>query len=127
MRPAVSPDGKSIAHYWMTSEHWTLAITALTGGLPVRTFPLSSTHLDRVVRWSADGRTLAFIDGHGGMSNIWLQPLDGGNPRRLTNFPEGTITTFDWSRDGSKLAWVRTTEVRDVVSIDLGPREDNQR
>ena len=127
MRPAVSPDGGSIAHYWMTSEHWTLAVTAVTGGLPVRTFPLSSTHLDRVVRWSADSRALAFIDGHGGVSNIWLQRLDTGSPRNLTNFPEGTITTFDWSRDGSKLAWVRTTEVHDVVWIDLDLREDRQR
>ena len=127
MRPAVSPDGGSIAHYWMTSEHWTLAVTAVTGGLPVRTFPLSSTHLDRVVRWSADSRALAFIDGHGGVSNIWLQPLDTGSPRNLTNFPEGTISTFDWSRDGSKLAWVRTTEVHDVVRIDLDLREDRQR
>jgi Tol biopolymer transport system component len=80
-----------------------------------------------VVRWSADGRGLAFIDGQGGVSNIWLQPLDSGSPRSLTNFPEGTITTFDWSRDGSKLAWVRTTEVHDVVWIDLDLREDHQR
>ena len=76
MRPAVSPDGQLIAHYWMTSEEWTLAITAVTGGLPLRHFPLSPTHLDRVVRWSSDGRALAFIDGVGGASNIWMQSLD---------------------------------------------------
>ena len=120
MRPAVSPDGKWIAHYWMTSEQWTLAVTAVTGGPPVRQFPLSPTHLDRVVRWSPDSGALAFIDGVGGVSNIWTQPLDGGSPQRLTGFHEGTMNTFDWSRDGSKLAWVRTTEVHDVVSIDLG-------
>jgi Tol biopolymer transport system component/DNA-binding winged helix-turn-helix (wHTH) protein len=119
MRPAVSPDGKLIAHYWMTPEQWTLAVTAVSGGLPVRQFPLSPTHLDRVVRWSPDSRALAFIDGVGGVSNIWIQPLEGGSPQRLTNFTEGTMNTFDWSRDGSKLAWVRTTEVHDVVSIDL--------
>jgi Tol biopolymer transport system component len=79
------------------------------------------------VRWTSDGRALAFIDGAGGASNIWMQPLDGGSPQRVTSFPEGTINTFDWSRDGSKLAWVRTTEVHDVVSIDLDAREDGKR
>ena len=126
MRPAVSPDGKAIAHYWMTSEHWTLAVTAPEGGLPVRTFALSPTHLDRVVRWSPDGRALAFIDGAGGVSNIWIQPLDGGAARRLTNFAEGTISTFDWSRNGSMLAWTRTTEMHDVVSIDIAALDDKR-
>jgi Tol biopolymer transport system component len=126
IRPSVSPDGTSIAHYWMTPEQWMLAVTAATGGLPVRTFPLSPTHLERVARWSPDGQALAFIDGVGGVSNIWLQPLNGGDPRKLTNFPEG-VTTFDWSRDGSKLAWTRTTEVRDVVTVDLEARDGRDR
>jgi Tol biopolymer transport system component len=119
IRPAISPDGAHIAHYWMTSQNWMLAVSSVADRQRVGTFPLSPTHLDRVVRWSPDGRALAYIDGAGGVSNIWLQPLDGGAPHKLTNFPEGTITTFDWSRDRSKLAWVRTTEVHDVVSIDL--------
>ncbi len=117
MRPAVSPDGSSIAHYWMTRESWLLAVTPTAGGLPAWSLPISTTHAARVVRWSPDGRALAYIDGAGGASNIWLQPLDGGPARQLTQFAEGRISTFDWSPDGSKLAWTRLNEVRDVVAL----------
>jgi Tol biopolymer transport system component len=127
MRPSFSPDGKTIAHYWMTSAQWSLALTAMSGGLPLKTFPLSPTHLERVVRWFPNGRGLTFIDGVGGVSNIWLQPLDGGPPRSLTSFSEGTISTFDWSSDGSTLAWVRTTEMHDIVRLDLSSREQTRR
>jgi Tol biopolymer transport system component len=119
MRPALSPDGGSIAHYLMTSDAWMLAITPTAGGPPARTLPISETHAARVVRWSPDGHALAFIDGAGGASNIWLQPLDGGPAKKLTSFSEGRITTFDWSPDGSSLAWTRVNEVRDVVALDL--------
>jgi Tol biopolymer transport system component/DNA-binding winged helix-turn-helix (wHTH) protein len=119
MRPAISPDGLSIAHYLMTAEAWMLAITPIAGGPPVRTLPISGTHAARVVRWSPDGRALAYIDGAGGASNIWVQPLDGSPARTLTSFTEGRITTFDWSRDGSRLAWTRVDEVRDVVTVNV--------
>jgi hypothetical protein len=46
-----------------------------------------------------------------------MQPLDGGSARKLTSFTDGRITTFDWSPDGSRLAWIRINEVRDVVTI----------
>jgi Tol biopolymer transport system component/DNA-binding winged helix-turn-helix (wHTH) protein len=118
MRPAISPDNKAIAHYLMTAEAWMLAITPTAGGSPERTIPISQTHAARVVRWSRDGHALAYIDGVGGASNIWVQPLDG-SAYKLTDFTEGRITTFDWSPNGSRLAWIRVNEVRDVVLIDL--------
>lgn len=96
-----------------------LAVTRTAGGSPARTLPIPPAHATRVVRWLSDGRALAFIDGTGGASNIWLQPLDGRPARKLTNFAEGRITTFDWSRDGSALAWTRMNEVRDVVAVDV--------
>jgi Tol biopolymer transport system component len=122
MRPALSPDGASIAHYWMTLEAWLLAVTPTAGGLPAWALPISETHAARVVRWSPDGQALAYIDGAGGASNIWLQPLDGGQPRKLTHFAEGRISTFDWSPDGSKLVWMRLNEVRDVVALSVDAR-----
>jgi Tol biopolymer transport system component len=88
--------------------------------------PISPTHAARVVRWSVDGRALAFIDGAGGASNIWMQPLDGASARKLTSFTEGRITTFDWSPDGSRLAWTRINEVRDVVTIAVNIADGNK-
>ena len=80
---------------------------------------VAPTHSDRFVHWAPDGRSLTFIDGVGGASNIWLQSLDQSSPRQLTHFTSGTMATFDWSSDGSKLAWLQVQEVRDIVSVAL--------
>jgi Tol biopolymer transport system component len=103
----------------MTPERWVMAVTPADGGVPSAILPVGSTHSERIVHWAPDGRSLTFIDGVGGASNIWLAPLDHAPPRQLTHFTSGTIMTFDWSTDGSKLAWMRVQEVRDVVSVVL--------
>jgi Tol biopolymer transport system component len=120
--PVVSPDARSIAHYWMNPEQWALATTLIGSSLPGRSLPISRAHGNRVVQWSPDGKALAFIDGLGGGANIWLQPLDGLPARRLTEFVDGTMATFDWSRDGSQLAWMRVRHTGDVVALDLDER-----
>ena len=121
LRPAVSPDGRAIAHYWMTPEQWKLAITPIDSDLPARTFPISRTHSERALRWAPDGSGLAFVDAVGGVPNVWLQPLDGSPLRALTNLAEGSMPTFDWSPDGTRLVWTRVTEVRDVVTVPIEP------
>jgi Tol biopolymer transport system component/DNA-binding winged helix-turn-helix (wHTH) protein len=118
-RPAVSPDGRFVAHYWMTPDRWTLAVTPVNGDLPVHTLPIPATHRNRVVRWSPDGKALAFVDNVGGRANIWLQPLAGGAPRALTHLTGERIESFDWSRDGSRFAWTTLTEIGDLVKVAL--------
>jgi Tol biopolymer transport system component/DNA-binding winged helix-turn-helix (wHTH) protein len=117
IRPAVSPDGRAVAHYWMTAEHWSVAVTPVDAKLPTFTLPLSSTQAGRTLRWSRDGRALAFLDTAGGASNVWLQSIDGGPPRALTQLAEGRLAAFDWSRDETALVWTRITEVGDVVTV----------
>ena len=119
MRPDVSPDGRFVAHYWMTPERWVMAVTPAEGGVPTAILPVAPTHSERFVRWAPDGRSLTFIDGVGGASNIWLQSLDQSSPRQLTHFTSGSMATFDWSSDGSKLAWLQVQDVRDIVSVAL--------
>jgi DNA-binding winged helix-turn-helix (wHTH) protein/Tol biopolymer transport system component len=121
IRPAVSPDGRMVAFYWLTAERWTLAVVPMNGGQPLQVFPLSPTHCERTVRWSPDSKALAYVDCDGGVANIWLHQLDGSPPRRLTDFRSGHITTFDWTRDGSRLAWITRNQVSDVVLIDVPP------
>jgi Tol biopolymer transport system component len=49
--------------------------------------------------------------------NLWDQPLDGGPPRQITDFKEGDIFAFAWSRDGKRLAIVRGSRSNDIVMI----------
>jgi Tol biopolymer transport system component len=123
MRPDVSPDGRFVAHYWMTPERWVMAVTPAEGGVPTAILPVAPTHSERFVHWAPDGRSLTFIDGVGGASNIWLQSLDQSSPRQLTHFTSGSMATFDWSSNGSKLAWLQVQEVRDIVSVALPAAE----
>ena len=117
IRPAVSPDGRMVAYYWLTPERWTLAVMALDGTMPLKVFPLAPTHCGRTVRWSSDSQSLAYIDCADGVSNIWTQRLDGSPSRKLTDFSSGHITTFDWSHDGTQLAWIVRNQVSDVVLV----------
>ena len=71
----------------------------------------------RIVRWSPDSQAIAFVNNLGDLSDIWLQPLDGGPPRQMTDFKAEQIIAFDWSRDGRALAFVRGVETSDVVLI----------
>ena len=46
--------------------------------------------------------------------------LDGGAPRQITHFPKGSgrvMSAFAWSRDGKRLAIVRTATTNDIVLI----------
>lgn len=105
----------------MTPAQWKIAITPIDSELPARAFPIARTHTERVIRWAPDGSGLAFVDAVGGVANVWLQPLDGGAPRALTNLTDGSMPAFDWSPDGGKIAWTRVAEVRDVVTIPIEP------
>jgi len=70
-----------------------------------------------ILRWSADGRALHYTAINNNVTNVWSQPLDGGPPRQLTNFTDGLMATFDWSRDGKLLACSRGMLLRDAVLI----------
>jgi TolB protein len=112
--PVVSPDGKLIAcQYWeeTTDSQLGIALIPFEGGQPVQRFNIPAAF----VRWSPDGRALTYIDNRGGISNIWAQPLDGGQARQLTDFKNDQIFAFDWSRDGRSIVCTRGVVTSDVV------------
>lgn len=115
--PAVSPDGKWVALFYAVPEQlvYKLALVPITGGEPSRVFEVISQDLANVVRWSADGQMITYIDTKNGVSNLWGQPLDGGPARQLTHFKSDLIFRFAWSPDGKTLACERGFYVNDVV------------
>ncbi len=57
-------------------------------------------------RWSADGQTIAFISGREEKkAQIFLMSAHGGEARKLTNLPDGSIGGFKWSPDGRWIAF----------------------
>ena len=58
-----------------------------------------------------------YVDTKGTVSNLWLQPINGGAPKPLTDFKENQITAFAWSPDGKQLALSRGVRTKDVVVL----------
>jgi Tol biopolymer transport system component/DNA-binding winged helix-turn-helix (wHTH) protein len=118
--PRVSPDGRFIACFYRAhvDTFSKLAVLPFDGGEPVKVFDKSPTTIvEAGIQWTPDGRALTFIDNHDGVSNIWLQPLDGSPAKQLTNFTSETIFRFAWSPDGKMFVAERGTEIGDIVLI----------
>ncbi|MFN2578165.1 MAG: DPP IV N-terminal domain-containing protein [Pyrinomonadaceae bacterium] len=121
-KPAVSPDSQMIAYSYLdidlTPSRWGIGIISSEGGQRLNRFDFLPTVVYRAVRWSPDGQSIAFVNNAGGLSDIWLQPLNGSPPRQLTNFKAEQILAFDWSPDGHSLAFVSNVQTSDVVLIE---------
>ncbi len=119
--PSVSPDATSIACSWFDSGTGRIGIAVVSseGGAPTKTFDIPVNAWmggnNHHVRWWGGG--LTYVLNENGVSNLWLQPLSGGAPRRLTRFENGQIFYFDWSASGD-LVVSRGTVTSNVVSID---------
>jgi serine/threonine protein kinase len=119
-----SPDGKSLACIYRDEQPTSplkLAIFPPEGKQPTRIFdaPILADEVSLVPppRWTTDGRALTYVVTSAGVSNIWLQPIDGGAPRQLTMFKADRIFSFEWSRDGKQLVVARGIVASDVVLI----------
>jgi dipeptidyl aminopeptidase/acylaminoacyl peptidase len=117
--PRFSPDGASIA----------FVVTAVDQKQnrrrsEIRMVPSDGSREPRILttapqssnspRWSPDGKSIAFLSTRSGpgdpageapRSQVWLLPLDGGEPHRVTNLLNGA-SSFQWSPDGASLVVV---------------------
>jgi len=117
--PRFSPDGSAIAFVVTTIDQKQNRRRS-----EIRLIPADGSHEATVLttspqssnnpRWSPDGKSLAFLSARpvpgdtgadGLRPQVWLLPLAGGEPRRVTNLLNGA-TVFQWSPDGAKLVVV---------------------
>ena len=86
---------------------FTLALIPLGGG-DRRMLPLHGSSY----RWR-DAKQVSFVRA----SNLFVQPLAGGNLRKLTNFDDGTVPAYAWSPDGKRAIVAHMVQAMDVVLI----------
>ena len=101
-----------------SEEQLRLGLISPSGGEPVKTFTIPGTSGDSTIRWTPDGRAIAFTDLRDNDANIWTIAVDDdGEAKPLTNFRTESIFDFAWSADGKQLAAIRGTAIRDAVLI----------
>jgi Tol biopolymer transport system component len=116
--PDPSPDGKYIACFYIdqTVKKIVLGVIPAEGGAIVKTFDVpQSVATDNSPMWTPDGKGITYIDWTGEVSNLYVQPFDGGLAKPLTNYKKEHIYRREWSRDGKQLAIVLGTETSDAV------------
>src|SRR5581483_12246620 len=69
------------------------------------------------LRWSPEGTALQYLFTRNDATNLWEQPLQGGEPKQITRFNTGRIFDFTWTRDRKHLLLARGQSTRDVVLI----------
>jgi Tol biopolymer transport system component/DNA-binding winged helix-turn-helix (wHTH) protein len=116
-----SPNGQFLAFpfdVYVPTPTLKLAVISIDGGRIEKTFDAPpGVYREACLRWSPDGKALQYLLSVGDVTDIWEQPLAGGNPKQITNFISGSIFDFNWSPDGKRLLMSRGEVSSDVVLL----------
>jgi TolB protein len=113
-RPAVSPDGRTLA-VTLSREGGSQIFLMNPDGSNVRRLT-SSPAIDTEPRYSPDGRWLYFTSDRGGTPQIYRVPMSGGDPQRVT-FEGSYNVSPRISPDGNKLAYITRNSGRFQVAL----------
>ncbi|MEO5859951.1 MAG: protein kinase [Pyrinomonadaceae bacterium] len=123
--PAWSPNGHRIAYWFYTGTFGRRDIATIpaTGGEPVpvaKDFAVSNWN----PVWSPDGKYLYFVSSRSGNQNFWRVRVDERSGAVLGQ-PEAVVTPSSYSRhltfskDGKRLAYVRTNNTANIQGVDF--------
>lgn len=116
IRPAISPDGRRVAFFYMSDEKWRIGIVSANGGLMEQSFDVPDNVPDRIIRWAQNNRDLFYAANIGDVGNVWQLSPDG-KTRQITDFDSNLLDAFALSPNAKKMAITRTASVSDVVGI----------
>ena len=120
---AVSPDGKLVALRYFDEQAKAnkIAVLPLAGGEIIKTLDVSVSFRDVGLGWTADSKSIVYAEARGigdtSADNIWSMPVEGGEPKQLTNFTSGLIFAFQMSRDNKQIALSRGSQTDDVILL----------
>lgn len=125
--PAVSPDGEMVAftRTWRDLDQdkrlrqlW----LADADGDGARRLSFDDEKSLWGVDWRPDG-ALSYISVRGGSAQVWVNPLDGGEPRPVTDLEDGVDACW-WSPDGQWLAALSTTPAPEAEDDEAADTDD---
>ncbi len=124
-RPQISPDGKLIAFFYIDDSIepnplWCIGIVSAEDGQFRQKFTILPTVYDRFLRWTPDGKFIAYISNEGENGKITTHPLYADRPPGsllFANSSGGVIQAFAWSPNGRQFAFTRESQIRDAVLL----------
>ncbi|MBS1795271.1 MAG: winged helix-turn-helix domain-containing protein [Acidobacteria bacterium] len=117
----LSPDGTMVAYEIRTDQGSRIRVSSLTDNKTVTELDIADC--DSLV-WTKDNKALLFDGNNDEHDEIFTQPLDGGAPKRLTNFESAdNIWNFDLSPDGKKLVLRRIRQFNDLIRLEFAPKK----
>ncbi|MBU1819901.1 MAG: PDZ domain-containing protein [Bacteroidetes bacterium] len=96
--PSLSPDGKTIV-FTYKGDLWKVAAAGGTA-IPLT---LHEAH-DYMPVWSRDSKSIAFASDRYGNFDVFLMPVEGGEPKRLT-YHSNDESPFDFTPDGKSVVF----------------------
>jgi serine/threonine protein kinase len=119
---SITPDGKELVVLMRASgkESQEFDFVSIESGQITKRIPAGESARGALIM--PDGQNIAFVIHERGVDNLWLQPVAGGSPQRLTDFhlarsTSQSIQSYAWSPDGKHLAMTRRLSKGDVVLL----------
>jgi dipeptidyl aminopeptidase/acylaminoacyl peptidase len=142
--PVLSPDGARVLY---TVREWEppserekdrreartrIWLVPVDGSTPARQITYGERG-DTQPQWSPNGRFISFLSARGPASGddgppkaqIYVMPADGGEGRKLTTAKEG-VTSYAWSPDSGRIAYLTTDPRNATQEADLKKRDDER-
>jgi Tol biopolymer transport system component len=117
-RPAVSPDGRFLAGLNVATgaNRLTLVTMPLDGSTPARELgTIAAATANGLMEWTADGNGILFSTVE--RTNVWLQPLSGEPPVRVTDLATLDIVRGRRTPDGKGLIVARGSAQTDAYLV----------
>jgi dipeptidyl aminopeptidase/acylaminoacyl peptidase len=121
VQPVFSPDGRSLAvraqrRPGFESDRWYIDLYDRRGGAKRTLFETPDLSVSDFA-FAPDGRTIWFTAEEQGAVNLYVVPVDGGTPRRVS--AGGSIGAFDVGRDFAVGLRSSLTAPSEIVRVDL--------
>ncbi|HXW89728.1 MAG TPA: S9 family peptidase [Terriglobales bacterium] len=106
---AWSPDGKTLA-FTLQDSGWDKVYLLPEKGGPPKQLTQGESE-DAAPVYAPDGKALAILSNrnHPEEERIWIVPLNGSQPRQLTDLGPGVEGSPQWSPDGKRIYFIRSS------------------
>lgn len=115
----ISPDAKRVV---LEARGELFSVPAENG--PVLNLTNSSGTFDQSPAWSPNGKSIVYWSDKSGEYEIWLQEVQTGTTKKITNFGKGMGWQLFWSPDSKKIAFINHQQEIKVLTIASGDVAD---